>query len=111
MAVELVEHRLGLALSLERHGEQARWLIHRDEIVVFVEDVEIAGPVGCRPPLRAAGTIHPDADAVAGGQPLRGVGCRRLVAVDEDLPALDGGAGPAARPESIGCSEKFIETK
>jgi hypothetical protein len=55
--IDLIEHRVGARLPLERHREQSRRLVHGNQIIVFIQDVEIASPMRCRPPLRAARSI------------------------------------------------------
>src|SRR5580765_5841021 len=105
---ELLENGRRLYLALERHGEHPRRLVDDDERVVFEDDTQVAGSRG-RSTARAPGSIHPDADAIAGRQ-LHG-SCARgnLDRVDEYPSSIERDRCAASGAETFLLGEKLIE--
>ena len=88
MRRELLCDRRVAAVS-QRDRQQAGRLVDDDQRIVLVDDLQLAGP--CRPngaAARAAGSIHPDADGVAGREARPGLGRSDFLLVDEHLSAL-----------------------
>ena len=110
MAFDLLDDGWRAGPPRVRHGQQAGRLVHNDQIVVFIDDAQVAGTTGRRPSLRAAGAIHPNPDAVAGGEmrpSLRG-GC--LTLVEKHFPAADGVDGSSSRAETVRSRQKLVQT-
>jgi hypothetical protein len=108
---DLIVDRQCLGAPLQRHGEQTRRLVHHDQRLVLVDDVQVADlRAGCRRPGTAR-PIHPDAHEIADGQPASGIRRSDFDAVEKYLASLERGEGAAARGEAIGRREKLVETK
>jgi hypothetical protein len=112
MPLQIVIGRSGVRLALQRHRQESRGLVHHHQRVVFVQDRNVArlhrGP---RPPLRAAGPIHPHADDVAGAQQRARLAPGGLFLVDEDLALVERIDHAAARSQSLAGGEELIEPR
>ena len=119
MIFEDVDDRCRRVFLRQRHGEQARRFVDDDQVVVFVQDWQSCRscpsratcPMDRRAPMRAAGPIDPDADAIvdrqAGGRVFRA----RLAIVQKDLAADNRVGRAGARSEARRVGEEFVEPR
>ena len=91
VGLEILEERRRVMAPLrgQRYGEQSGRLVQDDEHIVLVDDRQIAIVTERRAALRAARTVHPQADDVANGEPRGGLAERCLPIVDEHLAAFE----------------------
>jgi hypothetical protein len=94
----------------EGHGQHPGRLVDNDDRRVLVHDAQVAVGAGSAPAAaRAAGTIHPDSNAVASLEPASGIGRRRFAIVDEHLAALERFGGAAPRTELSRLGKEAVE--
>jgi hypothetical protein len=107
---EVVVHRRGAALPLERDGEQAGGLVDDDERFVLINDIEIDR--GQRSGSSStAWPIHPQANDVTGSHWLRRVSGADLGPVEKDLAAFEGCQRTAARSEAVRRRQEFVQPR
>src|SRR5258706_2467717 len=96
MALEIIDNGRLVFAALKRHRQQTSRLVQDDEVLIFVQDVQVTGLEREGPSLRAAGAILPDAHHVALLETDSHVERRNLCVVEKHLPFLArvSGAGP-----------------
>ncbi len=102
-------HRRHIRLALERHREEPRRLVDDDQIVVFVDNVELSRATSARTGLRAARPIDPEADDVADDEPAGRVGETDLPRIDIDLAFCESRRGGRARAQPPRRGEILVE--
>ena len=82
-----------------------------DQLVVFVQNVQVIRPIGAGPAPGAAGAVHPQPHLVTGGERPGGIGGADFFVVDEDLAPFARRHGPRARAQPIRRRQKLVEPR
>jgi hypothetical protein len=83
------ERALSRRFRRQRHGSTTGRLVQDEQVIVFVDDRQVARVAERDAAPRAARPIHPDAHDVGRGQPGAGVGRSHLALVEKDLAARE----------------------